>query len=131
MNRLRTLLVFGTRPEAIKMAPVVRACRERETQIEPIVCVTGQHREMLAQVTEYFGIRQDMDLDVMRANQTLAGLTARCIERIDGVLEQTRPACVIAQGDTTTVMCASLAAFYRRTPFVHVEAGLRDRKSVV
>lgn len=125
MNRLRTLLVFGTRPEAIKMAPVVRACRERESEIEPVVCVTGQHREMLAQVTDYFGIRHDIDLDVMQSNQTLASLTARCIERIDGVLEQTRPQCVVAQGDTTTVMCASLAAFYRRVPFVHVEAGLR------
>lgn len=125
MNRLRTLLVFGTRPEAIKMAPVVQACRERESQIEPIVCVTGQHREMLAQVTDYFGIHHDVDLDVMQSNQTLAGLTARCIERIDGVLERTRPQCIVAQGDTTTVMCASLAAFYRRVPFVHVEAGLR------
>ncbi|MFM9965553.1 MAG: non-hydrolyzing UDP-N-acetylglucosamine 2-epimerase [Planctomycetaceae bacterium] len=125
MNRLRTLLVFGTRPEAIKMAPVVQACRERESQIEPIVCVTGQHREMLAQVTDYFGIHHDVDLDVMQSNQTLSGLTARCIERIDGVLERTQPQCVVAQGDTTTVMCASLAAFYRRVPFVHVEAGLR------
>ncbi len=125
MNRLRTLLVFGTRPEAIKMAPVVQACRERDAEIDPIVCVTGQHREMLAQVTDYFGIRHDLDLDVMQANQTLASLTARCIERIDGVLEQVQPNCVVAQGDTTTVMCASLASFYRRIPFVHVEAGLR------
>ena len=125
MKPLRPLLVFGTRPEAIKMAPVVRACWDRPNEIEPIVCVTGQHREMLAQVTDYFGIRHDLDLDVMQANQTLAGLTARCIERIDGVLEQTRPDCVVAQGDTTTVMCASLASFYRRIPFVHVEAGLR------
>ena len=72
MKPLRTLLVFGTRPEAIKMAPVVHACRERAGDIEPIVCVTGQHREMLAQVTEYFGIRHDLDLDVMQANQSLA-----------------------------------------------------------
>ena len=125
MNRLRTLLVFGTRPEAIKMAPVVRACHAREAEIEPIVCVTGQHREMLAQVTDYFGIEHDIDLDVMQSNQTLASLTARCIERIDEVLAERTPDCVIAQGDTTTVMCASLAAFYRRVPFVHVEAGLR------
>lgn len=125
MNRLRTLLVFGTRPEAIKMAPVVRACQTRETEIEPIVCVTGQHREMLAQVTDYFGLRHDIDLDVMQSNQTLASLTARCIERIDGVIADRQPQCVVAQGDTTTVMCASLAAFYRRVPFVHVEAGLR------
>ena len=125
MNRMRTLLVFGTRPEAIKMAPVVRACQAREAEIEPIVCVTGQHREMLAQVTDYFGLRHDIDLDVMQSNQTLASLTARCIERIDGVIADRQPQCVVAQGDTTTVMCASLAAFYRRVPFVHVEAGLR------
>lgn len=122
---LRPLLVFGTRPEAIKMAPVVRACRARPNDVEPIVCLTGQHREMLAQVTEYFGITHDVDLDLMRPNQTLAGLTARCIERIDEVLAERQPDCVVAQGDTTTVMCASLAAFYRRLPFVHVEAGLR------
>lgn len=122
---LRPLLVFGTRPEAIKMAPIVRACRARPDEIEPIVCVTGQHREMLAQVTDYFGIGHDIDLDLMRPSQTLAGLTARCIERIDEVLAERQPDCVIAQGDTTTVMCASLAAFYRRVPFVHVEAGLR------
>lgn len=125
MKLLRPLLVFGTRPEAIKMAPVVRACRARPSEIEPIVCLTGQHREMLAQVTEYFGITHDVDLDLMRPNQTLAGLTARCIERIDEVLAERQPDCVVAQGDTTTVMCASLAAFYRRIPFVHVEAGLR------
>jgi UDP-N-acetylglucosamine 2-epimerase (non-hydrolysing) len=125
MNRLRTLLVFGTRPEAIKMVPVVRECRARPNEIEPIVCVTGQHREMLAQVTDYFGIAHDIDLDLMQPNQTLAGLTARCIERIDEVLAERQPDCVVAQGDTTTVMCASLAAFYRRLPFVHVEAGLR------
>ncbi len=125
MKLLRPLLVFGTRPEAIKMAPIVQACRARPNEIDPIVCVTGQHREMLAQVTDYFGIEHDLDLDLMRPNQSLAGLTARCIERIDEVLAERTPDCVIAQGDTTTVMCASLAAFYRRVPFVHVEAGLR------
>ena len=125
MKPLRPLLVFGTRPEGIKMAPVVRECLARPNEIEPIVCLTGQHREMLAQVTEYFGITHDVDLDLMRPNQTLAGLTARCIERIDEVLAERQPDCVVAQGDTTTVMCASLAAFYRKLPFVHVEAGLR------
>ena len=125
MKPLRPLLVFGTRPEGIKMAPVVRECLARPNEIEPIVCLTGQHREMLVQVTEYFGITHDVDLDLMRPNQTLAGLTARCIERIDEVLAERQPDCVVAQGDTTTVMCASLAAFYRKLPFVHVEAGLR------
>jgi UDP-N-acetylglucosamine 2-epimerase (non-hydrolysing) len=125
MEKLRPLLIFGTRPEAIKMAPIVAACRARPDEVEPIVCLTGQHREMLDQVIDYFGIVPDVRLGLMRPNQTLAGLTARCIEAIDDVLERFGPHCVVAQGDTTTVMAASLAAFYRRVPFVHVEAGLR------
>lgn len=125
MRRLRPLLIFGTRPEAIKMAPVVEACRRRSEAIEPIVCLTGQHREMLAQVTEYFGLAADVHLDVMTPNQTLAGLSARCLEALDEVLVRFAPDCVVAQGDTTTVMAAALAAFYRRIPLVHVEAGLR------
>ncbi|HVC94386.1 MAG TPA: UDP-N-acetylglucosamine 2-epimerase (non-hydrolyzing) [Pirellulales bacterium] len=125
MNRLRTLLTFGTRPEAIKMAPLVQECRRRVDRIEPIVCVTGQHREMLAQVTDYFGIVPDVDLALMRPNQSLAELTSRCLTGLDEVLDRYQPDCVVAQGDTTTVMAASLAAFYRRIPFVHVEAGLR------
>lgn len=125
MNNLRALLVFGTRPEAIKMAPIVEECRRRANELDTIVCLTGQHREMLAQVTEYFGIDANEQLELMRPNQTLAGLTARCIEGIDDVLLRMRPHCVVAQGDTTTVMAASLAAFYRHIPFVHVEAGLR------
>ena len=120
----RALMVFGTRPEAIKMAPVVRAARER-TGIETIVCLTGQHKEMLEQVTSYFEIEGDHHLDVMSPNQTLAKLTARCVEGIDASIEQFQPDCLLAQGDTTTVMAASLAAFYRNIPLVHVEAGLR------
>ena len=119
------MLVFGTRPEAIKMAPVVRACRERADAIDPLIVVTGQHREMLDQVTQYFGIRPDVDLELMRPDQTLADLTARCVQGVDGVLREHRPDCLVAQGDTTTVMAAALAAFYQRIPFVHVEAGLR------
>ncbi len=107
------------------MAPVVYACRRHAGAIEPIVCVTGQHREMLAQVMDYFGIQADISLDVMRSNQTLAGLTSRCLETLDEILVRVRPNCVLVQGDTTTVMAASLAAFYRRIPIVHVEAGLR------
>ncbi len=125
MPALRPLLVFGTRPEAIKMAPVVHECLRRCETIEPVICQTGQHGRMLDQVTEYFGIRADVDLDLMTPNQTLASLTARCIERLDEVLARIQPDCVVAQGDTTTVLAASLVAFYRRTPFVHVEAGLR------
>jgi UDP-N-acetylglucosamine 2-epimerase (non-hydrolysing) len=107
------------------MAPVVRECRCRADRVEPIVCLTGQHREMLDQVTGYFGITADADLELMRPNQSLAELTARCITGIDETITRFSPDCVVAQGDTTTVMAASIAAFYRRVPFVHVEAGLR------
>lgn len=107
------------------MAPVVHECRRRECDVEPIVCLTGQHREMLTQVTDFFGISADEDLDLMRPNQTLASLTSRCLESLDAVLVRRQPHCVVAQGDTTTVMAAALAAFYRGIPFVHVEAGLR------
>lgn len=125
MPPLRPLVVFGTRPEAIKMAPIVLACHQRLGEIDPIVCLTGQHREMLDQVTEYFGIDADIDLDLMRANQSLADLTARCLTGIDDALARSCPDCVMVQGDTTTTAAASLAAFYRRIPLVHVEAGLR------
>jgi UDP-N-acetylglucosamine 2-epimerase (non-hydrolysing) len=118
-------LTFGARPEAIKMAPVVRACLRRAEAIEPTVCVTGQHREMLAQVLDYFGIRPDVDLALMQPDQSLAALTARCLSGLDEALGRYKPDCVVAQGDTTTVLAAALAAFYRRIPFVHVEAGLR------
>lgn len=107
------------------MAPVVKACQERSEAIAPIVCLTGQHREMLAQVTDYFGIQADLDLELMQPNQTLAELTARCLQGLDGALARYEPHCVVAQGDTTTVMAAALTAFYRRVPMVHVEAGLR------
>jgi UDP-N-acetylglucosamine 2-epimerase (non-hydrolysing) len=122
---LRPLLVFGTRPEAIKLAPVIQECRRRSDAVEPLVCSTGQHRELLAQVTDYFGIAVDIDLDLMLSDQTLARLTAGCIEAIYDVLGRLQPDCVVVQGDTTTAMAAALAAFYRRVPVVHVEAGLR------
>ena len=125
MPPLRPLIAFGTRPEAIKMAPIVLACQQRPGDIEPIVCLTGQHREMLDQVTEYFGIHADADLDLMRPNQSLADLTARCLTGIDDALARYCPDCVVVQGDTTTTAAASLAAFYRRIPLVNVEAGLR------
>ena len=125
MSRLRVLLVLGTRPEAIKMAPVIHECRRRPGLIEPVVCSTGQHSEMLTQVLSYFNIQVDEDLGVMTANQSLAQLTARCLERIDQSLTRWQPHCVVAQGDTTTALAASMAAFYRHIPFVHVEAGLR------
>ena len=125
MSMLRPLLVFGTRPEAVKMAPVVHQCRARGPKIDPVVCVTGQHAELVDPVIDYFDLHPDPRLDLMRPDQTLSGLTARCVEAVDEVLARVRPDCVVAQGDTTTVMATSLAAFYRHIPFVHVEAGLR------
>lgn len=106
------------------MAPLVLACRQSE-RIEPVVCFTGQHSEMLAQVADYFGMVPDVDLKLMRPNQTLAGLTTRALEGIDRAIERYQPDCVVAQGDTTSVMVAAMASFYRHLPFVHVEAGLR------
>lgn len=125
MKRMKPLLVIGTRPEAIKMAPVVAACRTRSEQIEPVVCFTGQHDEMLRQVTDYFGVQPDFDLKVMTPGQSLAQLTAKLVVALDETIAATLPDWVVAQGDTTSVLAASLAAFYRRIPFVHVEAGLR------
>jgi UDP-N-acetylglucosamine 2-epimerase (non-hydrolysing) len=121
---LRMLCVFGTRPEAIKMVPVVRAAI-RHPAVQPIVCSTGQHREMLDQVIRYFGLRVDRELNLMRPDQSLADLTARCLQELTATITDTRPDCIVGQGDTTTALCASIAAFYARIPFVHVEAGLR------
>jgi UDP-N-acetylglucosamine 2-epimerase (non-hydrolysing) len=121
----RTVAAFmGTRPEGIKMAPVVAALRA-SGDLECRVVATGQHREMFQQVAEQFGFAVDADLAVMRPHQTLAGLTARLMEGIDGWLESHRPDMALVQGDTTTVLVAALACFYRRIPIGHVEAGLR------
>ena len=116
--------VFGTRPEAIKMAPVVLALRE-DPDLDLRVCVTAQHRQMLDQVLELFGIVPDVDLDLMRPGQTLADITSRVLQGLGPVFEQMNPALVLVHGDTTTTMAASLAAFYARGPVGHVEAGLR------
>jgi len=107
------------------MAPVVRECHAQAATIEPVVCFTGQHREMLAQVADYFGLQADVDLELMQPDQSLSSLTARCLEGIDGTIKRFAPDCVVAQGDTTSVMMAAMAAFYHQLPFVHVEAGLR------
>ena len=125
MGKPRILLVIGTRPEAIKLAPVVRECRRESDRIEPVICFTGQHREMLRQVADYFGIEPDVNLDLMSAGHSLAQFTARCLAALDHLIETTEPAWLVAQGDTTTVMVAAIAAFYRGVPFAHVEAGLR------
>ncbi|HYN76549.1 MAG TPA: UDP-N-acetylglucosamine 2-epimerase (non-hydrolyzing) [Lamprocystis sp. (in: g-proteobacteria)] len=120
----RVLSIVGTRPEAIKMAPVIRALTQ-DPAFESRVLATAQHRQMLDQVLEVFGIRPDLDLDIMRPNQALTALTARLLIALDDALEAEAPDIVLAQGDTTTVMTAALACFYRRIPFGHVEAGLR------
>jgi len=121
---MSVLCIVGTRPEVIKMAPVVLALR-RVGQRDVRVLATAQHREMLDQMLRMFGIVPDLDLDAMRPNQTLAALTARLLTGLDACLARYRPSLVLAQGDTTTVMAAALASFYRKIPFGHVEAGLR------
>lgn len=121
---MKILTLFGTRPEAIKMAPLVRALAQTEG-VQSIVCSTGQHRQMLDQVLELFSIPVDHDLDVMVPGQTLNGLFARLLTRIDALLEDLRPDCVLVHGDTSTAAACCLAAFHRGIPVGHVEAGLR------
>lgn len=123
-GRAKIVCIVGTRPEAIKMAPVILALRE-EPWVELDVWVTAQHREMLDQVFSYFNIRPDVDLDVMKPNQSLTELTARLLVGLGEVFDESMPDAVLAQGDTTTVMASAIAAFYRRIPFGHIEAGLR------
>ncbi len=120
----RVSVIFGTRPEAIKLAPVVLALK-KDPRFSCQVCVTAQHREMLDQVLRAFEIKPDIDLDLMEPEQTLAGLTARAVEAVDRCLARGKPDLVLVQGDTTTTFCASLAAFYNHLPVGHVEAGLR------
>lgn len=121
----RVMTVYGTRPEAIKCAPVVKAL-EASPDFEGITVVTGQHREMLDQVNELFGITPDHDLDVMSHGQSLSGIFARVLDGLDPILAAERPDAIVVQGDTTTSTAAALAAFYRGIPVVHLEAGLRS-----
>lgn len=121
---MKVLSIFGTRPEAIKMAPVVRELAKRKG-IESRVCVTAQHREMLDQVLSLFKIKPDIDLDLMRPNQSLAQITAAVFTHLDPILAKMKPDWVLVQGDTTTVMAAALNAYYRQIKIGHVEAGLR------
>ena len=118
------MLVFGTRPEAIKVAPLVLAL-DASPDFEPVVAVTGQHREMLDQVLGLFGITPAVDLEIMGARQSLSQITERALGRLSPVLEEHRPDLVVVQGDTTTTFCGALAAFYQDIPVAHVEAGLR------
>lgn len=120
----KILVVFGTRPEAIKMAPVVKACRARP-ELEVKVCVTAQHRQMLDQVMDIFGLTADFDLNVMAPNQTLADVTCKVLKGMEGVFAEWKPDMILVQGDTTTVMAAAMSAFYHKIAIGHVEAGLR------
>ena len=119
------MLVFGTRPEAIKMAPLVKAFQQRQEAFKTLVCVTGQHREMLDQVLKIFDITPDFDLNIMKKGQDLYDVTARVVLGMRDVLSETKPDVVLVHGDTTTSTAAALAAFYQQIPVGHVEAGLR------
>jgi len=118
------MLIYGTRPEAIKMAPLVRAMRD-DDRFRPIVVVTGQHREMLDQVNDFFGITPDVDLDIHAPGQSLTQVTTRTLTGVGEQIEALSPDVILAQGDTTSAFAAGLAAFYHEVPVAHVEAGLR------
>jgi UDP-N-acetylglucosamine 2-epimerase (non-hydrolysing) len=122
---LKALVVLGTRPEAVKLFPVVRAL-EADARIRPVVVVTGQHREMVDQILEPFGIRPAADLDIMQPGQSLNGITCRVLPKLERLYAEMTPDVVLVQGDTTSAFCAALAAFHERIPVAHVEAGLRS-----
>lgn len=124
MNKKTVLLVFGTRPEAIKMCPLVNELKKRET-LHTVVCVTGQHRQMLDQVLEAFQVVPDYDLSIMAEKQTLFDITTNILNRIKAVLEEVKPDIVLVHGDTSTTFVTALACFYLQIPVGHVEAGLR------
>ncbi|MHA7107728.1 non-hydrolyzing UDP-N-acetylglucosamine 2-epimerase [Bacillus sp. C-3-6] len=124
-ERLKVMTIFGTRPEAIKMAPLVLELQKHPEKIESLVTVTAQHRQMLDQVLNIFGITPDFDLNIMKDRQTLIDVTTRGLEGLDKVMKEAKPDIVLVHGDTTTTFIASLAAFYNQIPVGHVEAGLR------
>ena len=125
MNKKKVMLVFGTRPEAIKMCPLVKEFQKHPDQFETIVCVTGQHREMLDQVLRIFEVIPDYDLNIMKKGQDLYDVTSRVLTGMRDVLTEAKPDLVLVHGDTTTSTAAALAAFYQHIPVGHVEAGLR------
>jgi UDP-N-acetylglucosamine 2-epimerase (non-hydrolysing) len=124
-QKKRVMLVFGTRPEAIKVAPLVKEFQKHTDRFETIVCVTGQHREMLDQVLHLFDIKPDYDLNIMKQGQDLYDVTARVLTGLRDVYSESKPDVVFVHGDTTTSMAAALAAFYQQIPVAHIEAGLR------
>jgi len=124
---LKCLIVFGTRPEAIKFAPVISEIRKYSDEMESVICVTAQHREMLDDALNVFGIKTDYDLNIMQPNQTLVDLTCRALRGLEEIMVRERPDMLLVQGDTTSAFIASLAAYYHQVPIGHVEAGLRSR----
>ncbi len=122
---IKVMTVFGTRPEAIKMAPIILAMQQRPTEFTPITVVTAQHREMLDQVLDIFKIKPDYDLNIMKAKQTLSDITTRVLTKLDSIIMEAAPDIVLVHGDTTTTFAASISAFYHQTMLGHVEAGLR------
>lgn len=125
MSKFKVLLVFGTRPEAIKLFPVIKELKKHENKIELKVVVTGQHREMLKSVLDLFHIKPDLDLKVMKPGQSLGVLSSKILVRVDNLLKLEKPELLLIQGDTTTALAACLAAFYNQIPIGHIEAGLR------
>ena len=123
--RCKVLTVAGTRPEAIKLCPVIMELRQRTAEFESVVCVTAQHREMLDQVLDLFEVQPDFDLNIMAPGQSLADVTARAVSGLDKVIQQVQPDVVLVQGDTTSAFCGALAAHYQKCRIGHVEAGLR------
>ena len=124
MKKIKVMTIFGTRPEAIKMAPLVKELESRK-EIDSIVCVTAQHRQMLDQVLETFNITPDYDLNIMKQGQSLVDITTRALKSLDEVIKKVMPDIVLVHGDTTTTLAGSLAAFYDKVLVGHVEAGLR------
>jgi UDP-N-acetylglucosamine 2-epimerase (non-hydrolysing) len=127
MKLKKILTIVGTRPEAIKLAPVIMELKSRSVEFSSKVCFSGQHRQLLDQAMEIFGIRADFDLNIMLPGQSLAQVTARAIEGLDPILEQEKPDIVLVQGDTTTALCGALSAYYHKVKVGHVEAGLRTQ----
>ena len=124
------LFIYGTRPEAIKMSPLVKEFRKYPDYFDVKICLTGQHRQMLDQINAFFGITGDYDLNLMLPNQTLFDITARCLSGLKEVFDQILPDLVFVQGDTSSVMAGALAGFYKQIPVAHLEDGLRSGVSI-
>lgn len=129
MDKIKVITIFGTRPEAVKMAPLIKEIQNHEEIISK-VCVTAQHREMLDQVLNLFNIEPDFDLNIMKAKQSLTGITTKVLEGLGEVFEQEKPNLILVHGDTTTTFVGALAAFYQKIKVGHVEAGLRTLTSI-